>query len=423
MLDELRPLLSAKTVSNLLGRLNDTRRPEQLIGAEMELGLLWGIGQTAKLEIEPEIPNSSRVPEAYSAGFFGTPSYIEVTTISDGKLSGEADMQRAAQRMVEFANSVRRKSGKNLYFAFAESNYWEGSRYFREHHIAPDFELTDEMKADMRAWLAAPDYAKTSLQLHDPSINVTITSREYPQKAGFNYFSSLPPLAYDIEDNPLFKALEAKAEQLSGVPSSALKVVFVADGGSRLLRHLTEKDRLGKYKSGTEVIAHFLQKRDVDLVCVFSPFRQQWVSHNRRPIRWKVSYLEGGRKRIPSYENLEKIVQALPTPRFEGYQARSIQKQSGFAPTARGWYLGSEISSGKEGVSMKMSARVLHEFLAGRITAERFHDNSTGKNLFEHWLKSGFVISDARFESAGVDKDDDYVILEFRRDPAAAEFA
>jgi hypothetical protein len=39
-------------------------------------------------------------------------------------------MQRAAQKMVEFANSVRGKSGRNLYFSFAERNYWEGSRYF-----------------------------------------------------------------------------------------------------------------------------------------------------------------------------------------------------------------------------------------------------------------------------------------------------
>ncbi len=71
---------------------------------------------------------------------------------------------------------------------------------------------------------------------------------------------------------------------------------------------------------------------------------------------------------------------------------------------------------------MKVSARLLQEYLAGRITIEQFHDNSTGKNLFEHWLKMGHVIGDARFESAGVDEDDDYVILEFRRDPAAAEF-
>ena len=72
---------------------------------------------------------------------------------------------------------------------------------------------------------------------------------------------------------------------------------------------------------------------------------------------------------------------------------------------------------------MKMSARLLQEYLAGRITIERFHDNCTGKNLFEHWLKLGYVISDARFESAGIDADDDYVILELRRDPAAAEFS
>jgi hypothetical protein len=73
MLDELRPLLSAKTVSNLRGRLNDTKRPEQLIGAEMELGLLWGMGQTAKLQVEPQIPDSSRVPEAYSENLWDDP--------------------------------------------------------------------------------------------------------------------------------------------------------------------------------------------------------------------------------------------------------------------------------------------------------------------------------------------------------------
>ena len=66
---------------------------------------------------------------------------------------------------------------------------------------------------------------------------------------------------------------------------------------------------------------------------------------------------------------------------------------------------------------VKMSARLLLEYLAGRIAAERFHDNSTGRNLFEHWLKSGFVIRDARFESAGLDEDDDHVILELRATP------
>jgi hypothetical protein len=85
-------------------------------------------------------------------------------------------------------------------------------------------------------------------------------------------------------------------------------------------------------------------------------------------------------------------------------------------------YLGSEVAVWKERLTVKISARLLQEFLAGRIITERFHDNSTGRNLFDHGLKSGYAISDARFESAGLDEDDDHVVLELRRDPTAAEF-
>lgn len=422
MLDEVRPLLREEKASDLIARLSDRKRPEQLIAVEMELGLLWGIKQLARLRVEPDIPNSTRVPEAYSDDFFGAPSYIEVTTISDGKLSGEANMQRAAQQIMGFANGLRRRIGNKLYFSFGERSYWEGNQYFREHHVAPDFELTESMKADIRAWVNAPDFEKTSIRLQGAGTNVTITVQEYSQTPGFNFFSSLPPLAYDIEDNPLFAALENKHRQLSGVPPQALKVIFVADGGSRLLRRLNDRDPLRQHKCGAEVVCHFLRKRDIDLICVFSPVTRQPFSHNRRSLYWQVSHFGGGRKPIPSIENLSKLADALPVPRFEGSQARFIQRQQGFAPTARGWYVGSEIGLGNGKITMKMSARLLQEYLAGRITIERFHDNCTGKNLFEHWLKLGYVISDARLESGGVDADDDYVILEFRRDPAAAEF-
>ena len=52
---------------------------------------------------------------------------------------------------------------------------------------------------------------------------------------------------------------------------------------------------------------------------------------------------------------------------------------------------------------MKISARLLQDFLAGRITREQFQYISFGKdkNLFEHWLKMGFTFQDARFERAG----------------------
>src|SRR6202142_561278 len=209
MLDEMRPQLTEAKVSSLFGGLRDKKK-EQLIATEMELGLLWGIKQVAELQVDPTLPNGTRVPDAYSEDLFDEPSYIEITTISDGKLSGEEAMQRAAQRILEYANTCRRNIGRYLHFSFDERDYWEGSQYFREHHVAPDFELTDAMKSDLKAWIEASGFENSSLKLHDKGTRVTIKSTDFAHQVGFNYFSSLPPLAYDLEENPLYAALEDK---------------------------------------------------------------------------------------------------------------------------------------------------------------------------------------------------------------------
>lgn len=230
MLDEMQPLLSGKKSNDLLGRLSDEKRPEQLLGAEMELGLLWSISRTAHLHVDPEIPGSTRVPEAFSMDLFESPSYIEVTTVWDGKLSGEGRMRRASQKIMEYANTCRRKSGNSLYFAFAEKKFWEGGRFYREHHVAADFELDDGMRAQIRSWINAADCTTTRLSLQREKINVTIACTLHRQIAGFNFSSPLPALAYDIEDNPLYAALKAKADQLAGVPDTALKVCSLRTG-------------------------------------------------------------------------------------------------------------------------------------------------------------------------------------------------
>jgi hypothetical protein len=423
MLDELRPHVSAKKVNDFLGRLSDEKRPEQLIAGEMELGLLWAIRQTATLQVDPAIPGSTRVLEAFSPDFFDQPAYIEVTTISDGKLSGEAVMQRAAQKIVEYANSCRRKSGKNLYFSFAEKNFWEGRQFYREHHVDANFELDDAMRVQISAWVTAADFVTTSLHLQSENVNVVIACKEYQQRPGFNFFCSLPPLAYDIDDNPLYAALRAKVDQLADVPEGALRVVFVADGGSRLLRRLIDRDHLGQHKSGADIIHHVLEKYPaIDMVCVFSPDRKFMGYHADEPVRWNVSFFEGCRRRIRSFDKLEKLCQALPRPRFGGYQARALQRQRAFRPE-RGWYLGTWMGLGKEKITVKMSARLLQEFLAGKITREQFESNVfSEQNLFKLWLEKGYVISGSRLENAGVDEDDDQLVLEFTRDPAAAPF-
>ncbi len=420
MLDDMRPLLHTAKRNDILGRLSDSR-PEQALGAEMELGLLWAIKQVADVEIEPLLPHSSSKPEALSTGLFEKLSYIEIATLSDGRLSGEEVMHRAAHKIVAYANSIKKRGGANLYFTFNETSSWENNVYTRKHRVTPGFELDQPLKDQIFAWLKnSSDSEKIPLRLQNEHIDVLIEVRSHPQKQGFNFFSSLPPLAHDIEDNPLFSRLKDKADQLSGVPKDALKVIFVADGGSRLLRRLDRRDPMKLYKSGTEIIRHFLNKSSVHAVCVFSPSRQSFFPSSSATLHWQVS-LFCQENCIVDEDKIERVAEKLPSPRFEGYQARSLHKQGLFNPSEAGWYLGSEIATGGIPETMKISSRLLHEYLAGKISPEQFERFAFAQgNEFRLWLEGGYTLRNARFESAGIDEDDDYVIFEFVPDPAAS---
>jgi hypothetical protein len=92
-----------------------------------------------------------------------------------------------------------------------------------------------------------------------------------------------------------------------------------------------------------------------------------------------------------------------------------------FDPQGRGHYLPAHYTSGKGKSQMKVSARGLQEFLAGRISLQELKRWSLGDhNFFEATLARGKTISGVRFESSGTDGDDDYVVFEFEEDPAAS---
>tara|TARA_B100001989_G_C24546183_1_gene470938 strand:+ start:1354 stop:2658 length:1305 start_codon:yes stop_codon:yes gene_type:complete len=419
MLDDIRPLLAEKKKENdLLARLRN-KKPEQVLGAEMELALLWAIKQVSDIEIEPSLPNSSRIPEAFSENLFDIPAYIEITTLSDGDLSGEKEMQRAAQKITSFSNSIKKGRGSFLYYRFQERSGWEEGKYFRQRCVTSDFELDDIIKEKLQAWIPT---CRTSdyIRLHNNDIDVVLEVKLHKQKEGFNYWCSLPPLAYDLTDNPLYKRLLEKEKQLSGAPDNSYKVIFLTDGGSRLLRKLTETDPQNLYKSGQAIISNFMGNSKVDMVMVFSPKRESSYHTTLSSLNWQVSCFLKDNKNI-LLDKANEFLSLIPAPRFEGYQARSIQKQGAFAPLANGWYLGNHITSGRNVLTMKISARALQEYLAGTINQEQFerHISSGDKNLFQLWLLQGHTISDITFEKAGIDEDDDLVVFQFNKDPAA----
>jgi hypothetical protein len=231
-----------------------------------------------------------------------------------------------------------------------------------------------------------------------------------------------------LTDNPLFSALRAKADQLRSADFDGVRCVLLGDAGSALLRRIDSSMRSINTYSGRQIIENFLRKPDcgIDIICAFSPHRSSnFMSVHSEPLTWRMTIFTRPGV-ITSGDGLEALRSALPRPRFEGYQARSLQQQAAYSTNSRGWYLGTHIRSGREKMTISISARALLDMLAGRITPDQFNhmvgmrETPNQKNLFEHRLDQGDVISSVRIESGGIDEDDDRLIIELARDPSAA---
>lgn len=429
MLDELAPALGPHKGKDFLGRLGLDRQPDQVIAAEMELALLWGIKRVANLEIEPTT-STGRLPDCFSRDFFGsTPALIEITTVSDASFSGEKLMRRAFTKIGDFANTVLRGASRELTLHFAERSYWEKGRYRRVRCVNSKFELTEEMRQALVAWLRGSKTEK--LRLKNDDIDVAIGWQAGRKVRTARFWSTMPPIAYDLEDNPLFGALTSsrKRKQLKEAPNDALRCIFVADGGCHLLRHIESRDPTNRECNGLAIIRHAMTKAKLDVVCALSPKRQTDFMRPLMggPIAWTVTLVVSPRAANIDTSRLTALADILPRPRFEGYQARSLQERAAFMPGGRGWYLGTtthwHTKNGKDEVMLRISARALQEYLAGKLTREQFERRWNNEdNLFDHFLKRGYTLSAMKLERTGLDEDDDHVVFEFTKDAAASEF-
>lgn len=426
MLDALSERTEIAKLSDIRARL-ESKRVDQALPAEMEIGVLWALSKLGEVEIEPEWFGTRR-PDAYSECLFdSSPCAVEVTAISDARLSQVDEMRRIAARLCDFANSVRKGHGKHLHFTFAEESGYTVEGYVRKRRIDRDFVPNEATREVLRVWLEQSDRS-APLAVSQGNTNFVVTWHDIQQHPLGNFFSSMPAEAYSLEDNPLFEALTEKKRQLSIPEFEGLRCVLVADAGARLLRDLNPSMRSIGAVTGSQVIEHFLSKADgaVDAVIILAPIRKSrsinWTSERRL---WRAD-LFARRGLVLSRSGVDDLVAHLPLPRFEGYQARSLHQQAAYRHDARGWYLGTHMASKETAMTIKISARALLDLLAGRITTEQFQnftglaDKLTQRNIFAHRLNQGDILSDIEIEPGGIDEDDDWLVVHFKQDPAAA---
>lgn len=417
MLDALEQHFPPSKRRDLLARLNQ-KRTKDAIAAEMELGILWAVQETAHLEVEPASPNNKAIADALSKDLFGErPTVIEITTLSDDFIGGDTAMRRVSTQLAQYANSVVQKADQHLYFVFEEESGYVHGEYTRRRLANPSYVPTSEHKSALRQWLrhGVPP-TPPSIRLIDDGLDVTVVWKDYvhPQ---FNFFCTLPAVTYSLENNTVFKALKKKERQLKAYPDEQYRCIFVADGGCSLIRGIGSMPIGDREVRGESIIEHFLRRSPVDIVCTISPTRRGRLIDATEEMCWTIQPF--GSPEIDC-SRLERMNAALPAPRFEGYQARSLHLQKAFEPQSRGWYNGSSATFDGETMMIKISARALQELLAGKMSYQQFETRTGFEDIVRIQLESGNTIRDISFESSGIDTDDDQVVIVFGKDPSAS---
>jgi hypothetical protein len=430
MLNELGPWLAPSKVRDLINRLERTD-PDQAVPAEYEMSLAWAITKLADLTFEPSV--GAKAPDFLSNELFPAhAAIIEVAAISDDGLSGESAMERTANIISGFADSVRKRASNNLHYTFYETSgyrpaqrkagqLWSTSEYFRRRLASRKFKLSPAHESQLRSWLK--DWPpKHPLRISGEDTELSISWKEWVHPNS-RVFSSMPSLTHSLTDNPVFRRLKEKErDQLRDVPPGTLRCIFLGDAGCRLLREPHTRDPTNRVVCGKDIIFHFLQDSTVDLVAIFSPRRRLENTGNLRdnPRLWHSYVFDLKERPAGFHDNVLRLHTLLPSPYLHGYQARSWLQQ-GMLSKDRGQYMPLIIGSGPNGVTARLSARALMDLIAGRITPEQFERSALGgKNLFELWLTKGYAIRDVTFESSGDDRDDDRIVFRLEPDPSSS---
>jgi hypothetical protein len=410
------------------------KRVEQSLAAEYELALIWML-KDFDIEIEPSWIDNTRRPDVYIEGLIdGTPAVIEITAIADNSMSGEPQMDFCATSLMKVANEIQRGSGDFLYFLFSERRKYNHGRY--ERHIAapPDYKPSEDAKERIARWLRLNPDSDGFLDLVDREMSVTIEKRPFKHRRLNNFHTSRPPMVYSDTRNPVYTALSNKASQISRVPDGLCRVIFLADAGSRFLSEVCRFPGEIKTQSPSTpatIINRFLAdyRNKVNAVVVFVPIKRAkyaifYGDSDER--RWGCAIFgEDNAINQQLVSSLNALIVRLPPPRWDGFNARSLTRQGALRHDSRGRYLATTMRYRDGEMTFRLSSRLFQDFLARRIDEKQFRyflgerDEHNGVGQF---LSRGYTIKNITLEPGGLDEDDDYIVMHFDQDPAAAPF-
>jgi hypothetical protein len=233
-----------------------------------------------------------------------------------------------------------------------------------------------------------------------------------------------------LTQNPLYQALEDKSAQVIDSKFEGTLGIIICDGGFTPFHSLPHFST----HSVEEVISYFLTHNPrISFVLTFILKKESQRAGAPIQIATKIYSSATFKAQEDDYVScLNEMIQFFPSPRVDSFNA--LNRLKGKFPHEGGYMAMQNQQFRGNAKRVVISARILLELLAGRMTYDEFAERygfvavypfpSRGPNPFELSLNNGALITDVAFQTGNQESDDDVVIITLNdeADPAISPF-
>jgi hypothetical protein len=421
ILEGLAGTLTEPQLTAMVSRLN--RNNTQSLAAEWELLVLYRLSHLGSIVYEAPLRGPARADVIFQAKHDPAIQFAaDITCISDRGLEDANPImelieliQKRAQKLGLLSGGFQHRVGGNIVGEFGKHKVClslpprNRLHAFFERQIAP--QLKALAKAPLTPW---------ALHIRDDSYDIEIS-----YESGGRYSNASYPAfrnATAVDRNPLYNRLDEKRQQLRGTGYGGPKGIIVCDGGCQILTSsATNRDSFSK----VQIIREFFKRHKsisfVVLLWIHRPFPglgipQPHEMHFELGINpWTDTPLSE-----PLQDLLRRLPERWPPPIQNGENARLELEGLGYKNAQPFWghsfWGGYQMSTHRNMLTFRMSARSLIEILAGQRTQRDFDeghgftttDRPALPNPFAQAIARGFTVSAVSLEKVP-DQDDDWI--------------
>lgn len=419
-LDTLRPILSIDQHSDLVRKLNQ-KRPERLPAMWEAVTLAW-FTNLPEFAHEEALENGRRPDFQFVLPETGIRVVGDITSVSDKGPKKDNPIEQ----LIADIGRIAKQYGSDLTQFHVQVDSDTVGEYRKRKVIlklpkGSDHArfLKNELTPYIKERLEAEDYGhKKTFASGDYNIEVTFNAKSQYASYGHPSFTSV----LHIDRNPVWNALKAKADQLRGAPSLALRLLILCDGGCEAMRERGLGQNLGR----DEIVRGFLKRETgIDIVIAMTVKDQlSPMGQSSRVHHWSWSAKDTWLQAGPINQTVATEIQAI----FNAF-GNAIPKPASNPESAAKNCLTMDYGIGAWGGckmtndKIEISVRALQSILAGKTSIENFNrdHNWPNENRFATTLSNGQTISNISM-TRGDKKDDDYVEITFAIDAALSPF-